>query len=95
MKQRGLDSNDSFGASIVPKLIGQDAEVGNFVTGIERSGGTSDLASLALIREIRGLPVDDASLDFELLVLLRERLAESNTSPFARTVARTSPSNSG
>jgi hypothetical protein len=41
----------------VPKLSGADVELGNFVLGLDRSGGTGAKASRALLREIEGLPL--------------------------------------
>ncbi len=40
----------------LPKLCGADIELGNFVLGLSRSGGTGYEASRALLREIQGLP---------------------------------------
>ncbi len=40
----------------VPKLVGADFELGNFILGLERSGGTGPEASRALLREIEGVP---------------------------------------
>jgi hypothetical protein len=44
---------------MVPKLLGSDMELGNFVLGLEREGGTGAMASRALLREIEGLPLPD------------------------------------
>ena len=40
----------------LPKLCGADAELGNFVLGLERTTDTCEEASRALLREIHGLP---------------------------------------
>lgn len=40
----------------VPKLVGADVELGNFVIGVDQQGGTGAIASRALLREIEGLP---------------------------------------
>ncbi len=40
----------------LPKLCGADIELGNFITGLHREGGTGYEASRALLREIDGLP---------------------------------------
>ncbi len=39
----------------VPKLCGTDIELGNFVLGVDKWGGTCDIASRMLLREIRGI----------------------------------------
>jgi proteasome accessory factor A len=44
------------GAALVPKLIGADIELGNFILGLERPGGTGDEAAWLLLREIEGVP---------------------------------------
>jgi proteasome accessory factor A len=44
-------------ASALPKLCGADIELGNFIVGMERAGGTGYEASRALLAEIKGLPV--------------------------------------
>ena len=36
----------------VPKLCGADVELGNFILGVERAGGTGGAASRALLREV-------------------------------------------
>src|SRR5689334_21709578 len=41
----------------VPKLTGCDVELGNFVVGLTRPGGTGFEASRALLRQVVGLPV--------------------------------------
>ena len=41
-------------AGAVPKLLGADIELGNFMLGLEREHGTGALASRALLREIEG-----------------------------------------
>ncbi len=41
---------------VVAKLCGADIELGNFILGLERSGGTGHEASRALLAEIRGIP---------------------------------------
>lgn len=38
----------------VPKIIGYDGEVGNFISGLDRNGSTGKEASRAMIREIKG-----------------------------------------
>jgi proteasome accessory factor A len=40
----------------VPKLCGADAELGNFVLGVQSPEGSSSIASRLLLREIDGLP---------------------------------------
>lgn len=45
----------------VPKLVGADFELGNFVLGLVRSGGTGPEASRALLREIEGIPAETVS----------------------------------
>jgi proteasome accessory factor A len=40
----------------LPKLCGADVELGNFVLGLERPGGTGPEASRALLAEIDGVP---------------------------------------
>lgn len=40
----------------LPKVCGADVELGNFVLGMDRQGGTSREASRALLREIDGVP---------------------------------------
>jgi proteasome accessory factor A len=40
----------------VPKIIGADMELGNFILGSDRPGGTSRHASRALLAEIEGYP---------------------------------------
>jgi len=40
----------------LPKLCGADIELGNFIAGVDRAGGTGFEASRALIAEIEGLP---------------------------------------
>lgn len=47
---------DMFNAESIPKILGADIEVGNFVRGMECPGGTGYQASRALLREIDGLP---------------------------------------
>ncbi len=42
----------------LPKLCGADVELGNFIQGLERAGGTGYDASRALLREIRGVVSD-------------------------------------
>jgi proteasome accessory factor A len=44
----------------LPVLCGADIELGNFVLGLNRHGGTGDAASLALLREIEGLPLKES-----------------------------------
>ena len=41
----------------VPKLLGADVELGNLILGLEHEHGTGALASRALLREIKGLPL--------------------------------------
>jgi len=43
-------------AGALPKLCGADIELGNFIAGVDRAGGTGFEASRALIAEIEGLP---------------------------------------
>ncbi|MBW2270517.1 MAG: proteasome accessory factor PafA2 family protein [Deltaproteobacteria bacterium] len=40
----------------VPKLVGADFELANFIQGLERAGGTGHDASEALLAEIEGVP---------------------------------------
>ena len=40
----------------VPKIVGADVEVGNFIAATESSLGTGHLASRRLLREIAGIP---------------------------------------
>ena len=40
----------------VPKLLGADVELGNFLVGVTRHGGTGSEASRALLREFDGVP---------------------------------------
>jgi len=47
---------DIFNAESIPKMLGADIEVGNFVKGMECHEGTGHHASRALLREIDGLP---------------------------------------
>ena len=44
----------------VPKLCGADAELGNFVLGVQSPEGSSGIASRLLLREIDGLPQNGA-----------------------------------
>lgn len=39
---------------VLPKIIGCDAEVANFIAGLDESGSTGKEASIAVIREVRG-----------------------------------------
>jgi Pup amidohydrolase len=48
-------------SAFAPKVIGADFELGNFVLGLNRPGGTSRLASRALLAEIEGLPRESSS----------------------------------
>ena len=43
-------------AGVLPKLCGADIELGNFIVGVERAGGTGYEASRALLAEIKGQP---------------------------------------
>ena len=43
-------------AEALPKLCGADIELGNFIVGMERMGGTGYEASRAVLAEIHGLP---------------------------------------
>jgi len=43
----------------LPKLCGADIEVGNFILGSNRQGGTGGEAARALLREIEGVPRDE------------------------------------
>lgn len=45
----------------LPKLCGSDIELGNFIDGIDRVGGTCYEASRAVLAEIRGLPANGNS----------------------------------
>jgi proteasome accessory factor A len=45
----------------MPKLCGADIELGNFIAGMDRIGGTGFEASHALLAEIKGLPVRPSS----------------------------------
>ena len=40
----------------LPILCGADIELGNFILGLERADGTAQIAAIALLREIEGLP---------------------------------------
>lgn len=40
----------------VPKLAGADSELGNYLVGVERAGGTGHEASRAILREVVGVP---------------------------------------
>jgi proteasome accessory factor A len=42
---------------LLPRLCGADIELGNFIAGVVRAGGTGYEASRALLAEIEGLPV--------------------------------------
>ena len=55
---RPLQQSPSFAAQqpCLPKVCGADIELGNFILGLDRYGGTGYHASRALLREIRGLP---------------------------------------
>jgi Pup amidohydrolase len=44
------------GFGCIPKLVGADVELANFVLGVDDSRGTAALASRLLLREINGLP---------------------------------------
>jgi len=44
-------------AGLLPRLCGADIELGNFIVGDVRAGGTGYDASRALLAEIKGLPV--------------------------------------
>ena len=44
-------------ADLLPRLCGADIELGNFITGVVRAGGTGYEASRAMLAEIEGLPV--------------------------------------
>src|SRR5262249_21978031 len=52
-RERSGDGRDR-----VPKLCGADVELGNFILGMERVGGTGREASRALLREIEAPYVD-------------------------------------
>ncbi len=47
---------------VLPKLCGADTELGNFVVGVERAGGTGYEASRALLAEIEGYPPGQRTL---------------------------------
>jgi len=50
------------GARCVDKLVGADFELGNFIQGLGRRGGTGDEASEALLREIEGVPASRSNV---------------------------------
>ncbi len=52
---RGPD-HDPVVESFTPKLVGADIELGNFILGLERPGGTGYEASRALLRNVAGVP---------------------------------------
>lgn len=45
----------------IPKLVGADFELGNFILGLERREGTGPEASRALLAEIDGIPASNRS----------------------------------
>jgi Pup amidohydrolase len=51
-------ADDSRQSVHVPKVIGADIELGNFILGLDRPGGTSHYASRALLAEIEGFPCE-------------------------------------
>ncbi len=48
-------------ARALPKLCGADIELGNFIAGTDKAGGTGYEASRALLAEIEGLPIRQSS----------------------------------
>jgi len=44
------------GIERLPKIVGADTELGNFLEGVEHQGGTGRLASQLLLRNIDGIP---------------------------------------
>lgn len=54
--QRNDTGEMTFAGDRLPKLCGADVQLGNFVLGVDRPGGTGSVASHALLREIAGLP---------------------------------------
>jgi len=57
----------------LPKLCGADVELGNFILGLERAGGTGEEASRALLREIEGLPRERTPISSSGRVLMSPR----------------------
>jgi proteasome accessory factor A len=53
-------SNTNAAFELLPRLCGADIELGNFIVGDERAGGTGYEASRALLAEIDGLPLHHA-----------------------------------
>jgi proteasome accessory factor A len=51
-----MNEHQSTDALVLPKLCGADIELGNFIAGENRAGGTGYEASRALLAEIDGLP---------------------------------------
>jgi hypothetical protein len=45
----------------VPKLVGADFELGNFILGVERSGGSGPEAARLLLAEIEGIPAANSA----------------------------------
>ncbi len=52
----GGPGHDPVVESFTPKLVGADIELGNFILGLERPGGTGYEASRALLRNVAGVP---------------------------------------
>lgn len=57
----GKHSPQNAAARALPKLCGADIELGNFIAGTDRAGGTGHEASQALLAEIKGLPIRQSS----------------------------------
>ena len=57
----GKHSSQDATARALPKLCGADIELGNFIAGTDRAGGTGHEASRALLAEIKGLPIRQSS----------------------------------
>ncbi len=61
--QNHSGGNRAGAALLVPKVIGYDGEVGNFIEGLYLRDGTGKDASRALLAEIRGIPGDTIHRD--------------------------------
>jgi proteasome accessory factor A len=55
-ESRARSSQIHPGPKRLPKLVGADVELGNFILGLSRQNGTCDEASRALLREVEGYP---------------------------------------
>jgi proteasome accessory factor A len=53
MKKNSANARPNY---VLPKLCGADIELGNFIAGVERPGGTGHEASRALLAQIHGYP---------------------------------------